>query len=289
MSLAPPPPAAALPENQRRALISLLADEDPGVYETVRARLLACGQEAVSWLHPHLVADDPLLRRRAREITDRLTRREADEVFARWIAPPGRELNLEEGVWLLARTRYPQCHAEAYGALLDGFADELRRQIDPASHGEANLLAINQHLFQRLCFHGDGESYYAMENSYLNLVMDRRVGNPISLCTVYMLVAARLAVPVEGVGLPGHFLCYSRSGNWETYIDCFHGGRFLTREECEDFVRLRGVRPTGEHFAPVSARRMLLRMCANLHQAALRDKDTEETARIERYLTLLAG
>jgi regulator of sirC expression with transglutaminase-like and TPR domain len=288
MNLASPTlPAETLPEAQRRALISLLADEDPAIYELVRMRLVSFGAPAREWLRPHALAGDPLFRRRVQEILHCLDRETADEQFRRFCEQPPGAMDLETGIWLLVRTRYPEASPEAYRALLDSYAAELRPRTHPASHAEANLLAINQHLFQRLGFHGNEENYYDPENSYLNRVLDQRRGNPISLCTLYMLVAQRLAVPVAGIGLPGHFLCRYLSPGCEIYIDCFNHGRFLTRTDCLRFLSQSRCSPNAGQFTPVPAGRMLLRMCRNLHQVALRTEEAAEAARFQRYLALL--
>lgn len=287
MNASSPRSVEPLPEGQRRALISLLADEDPVVHELVRSRLLACGAVAAEWLRPHTLAGEPLLRRRAQEIVHALARQSADERFLCFCQQAGAEPDLEEGAWLLAQTRYPECNLEAYQALVDSHAAELRRQTDPASRAEANLLAINQHLFQRLRYHGNEEDYYDPDNSYLNRVVDRRTGNPISLCILYMMVARRVQVPVCGIGLPGHFVCRYQSSQCEIYIDCFNQGRFLTRGDCLRYLAHSRRGAIADHLAPMGHRRILLRLCANLHQIALRDEQAGETDRFQRYLAAL--
>jgi regulator of sirC expression with transglutaminase-like and TPR domain len=276
-----------LSEGQRRALISLLADEDPVVHELVRSRLLAFGPVAGEWLRPHTLAGDPLIRRRAQEIVHALARQSADDRFLRFCQGTGPDLDLEEGVWLLAQTRYPECNLEAYQALVDSYAAELQRRTDPASRAEANLLAINQHLYQRLRYHGNEEDYYDPDNSYLNRVVDQRTGNPISLCILYMMVARRVQVLVSGIGLPGHFMCRYQSSQCEIYIDCFNQGRFLTRADCIRYLAQSRCSLNLDHLAPMSNRRILLRLCANLHQAALRDDQASEIDRFHRYLAAL--
>ncbi len=281
--------ADSLPESQRRALVSLLSDEDPTVHELVRARLIECGPAALEWLRPHAGSPDPLMRQRAREIMTVLGRQTAHERFLEFCRQPAGTLNLEAGAWLLAQTRYPDCDIAAYGALLDRFAAGLAGRVDPASHAEANLLAINQHLFQRLGFRGNEEDYYRPDNSYLNRVVDTRLGNPISLCALYMMVARRLRLAVAGVGMPGHFLCLFQAGQSEVFIDCFNHGRFLSRDECLKYLAQTQPQARPEHLAPVDSRSMLLRMCANLHQAALRRDEPEEAERFQPYLSALGG
>ena len=111
-----------LSESQRAALISLLADEDAGVHQTVRTKLLSFGEEVIDWLRPYTLSNEPLLRRRAQEIINVFGRKNADQQFMSFCGSRGEDLPLEEGVWLLASTQYPDINVTAYEALLDAFA-----------------------------------------------------------------------------------------------------------------------------------------------------------------------
>ena len=166
-----------LSESQRAALISLLGDDDPGVYQTVRAKLLSFGEQAVEWLRPHTLSGEPLLRRRAIEIINHFGRKEADDRFMAFCASRGEDLPLEEGAWLLAQTQYPDINLDAYGALLDAFAASLKCRIDFTAPSEQIIGWINNYLFQELGFAPNEANYYDPENSFLNRVIDHRTGN----------------------------------------------------------------------------------------------------------------
>src|SRR6266567_1402056 len=89
-----------LSESQWRALLNLLGDDDPAIYQTVREKILSFGENAGEWLRPHRLSDDPILRRRAREIVQHFDRQEADTWFLAFCLKHGEEFDLEEGVWL---------------------------------------------------------------------------------------------------------------------------------------------------------------------------------------------
>jgi regulator of sirC expression with transglutaminase-like and TPR domain len=281
-------PPKTLSEKQRTALIHLLSDDDPAVYQTVREKLLSCGHEAGDWLRPHRLSNDPVLRRRAREIVRHFDRQEADTWFLAFCLKHGEDFDLEEGAWLLALTAYPDINIEAYRAVLDHFALELRERIDFNAGATRVLTGINEYLFGELAFTGNEENYYDPQNSYLNRVLDRRTGNPINLCLLYLLLARRLQLPVAGIGLPGHFICRYQSTADEVYVDPFNRGRFLTKADCIQFL-LNGNHSLREDFlSPVSPRRLLMRICSNLHQIYMQLEQTEETTRLQRYLVALA-
>jgi len=281
-------PIKELSESQWKALVNLLGDDDPSIYDTVRNKILSFGQDAGEWLRPHRLSSDPLLRRRAREIVQHFDRQEADTWFLAFCLKHGEEFDLEEGIWLLALTQYPDINVEAYRALLDHFAAEIRERIDFSETDKEILTTINNYVFDELGFSGDQESYYDPQNSYLNRVVDRRRGNPINLSLLYLLLARRLELPVAGIGLPGHFVCRFQSTSEEIYIDPFHHGKFLTKADCIQYLVSGSHGLQDEFLSPVSTRRILMRICSNLHQIYSQMELTEETTRLQRYLVALA-
>ncbi len=200
----------------------------------------------------------------------------------------GEDFDLERGVLLLARTQYPDVNIEAYGALLDDFARDLRERLDLNGEAEQIMLGMDDYLFRDLKFMGDEKNYYDPDNSYFNRVLDRRLGNPMSLCIFYLLLGRRLRLPMAGIGLPGHFLCRYQTSRAEIYIDAFHGGRLLTKSDCIRHVVQLRQRFEDSCLAPVSSRRILLRICASLHQIYTQKKAPEQMERLQRYLVALA-
>jgi len=276
-----------LTESRRAALLSLLTDEDPVVYQAVRLKILSFGPGAAGWLRPHALSREPALRRRALEIVQVLDRQEADNAFLAFCLKQGEQFDLEEGAWLLALTQYPDINAEGHRALMDSFAGDLRERLDLGAQPKSILTTINHYLFEELGFNGNNVDYYDPENSYLNRVIDRRTGNPISLCLLYMLVARRLQLPVAGIGLPGHFICRFQSSAVEMFIDVFNRGKILTKADCVQYLVHANFRVRDDYLAPVSPRRLLLRVCANLHQIYIHLNLPAEATRLQRYLVAL--
>jgi regulator of sirC expression with transglutaminase-like and TPR domain len=118
--------------------------------------------------------------------------------------------------------------------------------------------------------------------------VDRRTGNPINLCLVYLLLARRLRLPISGIGLPGHFICRFQSSTEEYYIDVFNRGKLWTKANCIQYLLSRNYTVQDDYLAPVSARKMLLRICSNLHQIYQHLDLTEDATRLQRYLIALA-
>jgi len=277
-----------LSESQKAALLTLLADEDPSIYRKIRQRIVSFGPPAADWLRPHTLSRDPALRRRAQEIVLSFDRQAADDAFLGFCLKHGETFDLEEGAWKLAQTQYPDINVSGYQALLDSFASDISESLRDVTAAEDILGVLNRYLFDELGFAGNEEQYHDPDNSYLNRVLDRRTGNPINLCLVYLLLARRLVLPITGIGLPGHFVCRFQSSSAEIYIDAFNRGKLMTKADCVQYLLQGNYSIREDYLAPVSPRRILLRICGNLHQIYLQLEQTETATRLQRYLVALA-
>ena len=105
---------------------------------------------------------------------------------------------------------------------------------------------------------------------------------------MYLLLARRLRLPVAGIGLPGHFICRYQSSAAEIYFDPFNRGRILTKADCVHYLINANCNLQDDYLTPVSSRRLLLRVCSNLHQVYQRLEQADEMTRLQRYLVALA-
>ncbi len=277
-----------LSEGQKAALVMLLGDDDPSVYQTVREKILSFGNEALVWLKPHTLSSEPTIRRRVLEIVQHLARQTADNKFLAFCLNRGEDLDIEEGALLLAQTQYPDINILAYQALFDSFAADLKEQIDFGASGEAIIARINYYLFNKQRFRGNEENYYDPDNSYLNRVVDNRTGNPMTLCLIYLFVGRRLRLPLAGLGMPGHFLCRYQSSIEELFIDAFNRGKLLTKADCIKYLLHTRDGFKESYLAPITPRMILLRMCTGLHQIYLKLRWNEEVSRFQLYIIALA-
>lgn len=282
------PVLLGISEQRKTALLSLLADEDTQVFIAVREELLSLGPAVCGWLENFILDENPIVRRHARDIISHFKQIKADTEFSAFCLNHGGDFELEEACWLLARTVDPDINTEAYRAVLDDYAHDLMQKIDFGSEPEGIMAAINRHLFQTQRYQGNEENYYSADNSYLNRVIDQRTGNPISLCIIYQLVGRRLGLPVTGIGLPGHFLCRFQTPRQDYYIDAFNKGRLLTKTDCMKYLKQAGYEFHEAFLMPASSRRILLRMCSNLHQIYQRDNQATDAGRLHGYIVALS-
>lgn len=161
---------------------------------------------------------------------------------------------------------------------------------DDASDGD-KIKAIIKLLFETLKFRGDHSAYFDPTFCYLNEVLDRRVGLPITLCILFLDIADRLSLPMSGIGLPGHFIIGYRGGSAsEIFVDPFNKGAIMTRLDCERLVhRLTGGRLPwhDDYLREVTNRHIVTRLLNNLKGSYARTADTPRSLRIQNYLLTL--
>ncbi len=191
------------------------------------------------------------------------------ETFSVFVAPDveDEKIDLIRSALVIARTEYPALDIEEYAGRIEGLSR--RAAALAAGLGDPGIrAALNQVMFEEANLRGNREDYYDPRNSFLNDVLDRGLGIPITLSIIYMEVAKRVGFLLSGVGMPGHFLLkhYGDDGQ-ETLIDCFNRGDILSRQDCQSrldeiYSGEMAMRP--EFLHPISRRQILTRMLNNL-------------------------
>jgi regulator of sirC expression with transglutaminase-like and TPR domain len=188
-------------------------------------------------------------------------------VFARLVSRPEPAIDLAEAAFLIAKEEYPDLDIAHYLSRLDAMAADVRSRSEGVEDPLRLFTGLGDYLFREQGFRGDTENYYDPRNSFLNEVLDRRTGIPITLSTVYMEVGRRLGVRLHGVGMPGHFLVKYVGPNEETIVDPFHGGAIVSPADCQRILdRIYGRKVTFEprFLNPLGTRQILTRMLNNL-------------------------
>jgi len=196
--------------------------------------------------------------------------RPADQIRRRFEALASlsdEEVPLAETALLIGAEERPTLDISLYTRRLDAFGEIARKRAMPAHDALALISAVNATLFEELGFVGNTENYYDPRNSFLHEVIDRRRGIPITLTVIYIEVARRIGLTVQGVGLPGHFVGRTEIKGRTVFIDAFRGGRLIGEAGCSEMV----AESTGgktllraEHLAPVSNKQVLTRILSNL-------------------------
>lgn len=188
------------------------------------------------------------------------------KLFTEMVARPDPEVSLAEAALLIACEEYPDLDVPHYLARLDEMGAAVRSRLGGTVLG-SDVAALNDYVFREQGFRGNTEDYYDPRNSFLNEVLDRRTGIPITLSIVYIEVAWRGGLRAEGVGLPGHFIVRVSDRDEDLLVDPFHGGVFLSEEDCQkrlDRVFGGKVKMEAGMLAPCDRKAILVRMLRNL-------------------------
>jgi regulator of sirC expression with transglutaminase-like and TPR domain len=186
--------------------------------------------------------------------------------FRAYAEQPDDELDLLEGALLIAKDAYPALEPAEIEARLDALAEPLIHAGIASMPAPTQARALAEHLFVRLGFRGNRDDYYDPRNSFLNEVVARRVGIPISLSLVYVEVARRSGVAASPVGFPGHFLARIDDLDRRVVVDPFHGGEALDEVALADLLRRAGskLRYSSDMIAATPVRHVVARMLMNL-------------------------
>ncbi len=214
----------------------------------------------------------------------------ARQLFYQEINQPDGAIDLAKAALYMALEEYPNFEPQEYLDALDSIADEVRSRLPTQNYPLRIIQTINGYLYEDCQFSGNDADYYDPRNSFLNQVIDRRTGIPISLSLVYLEVAKRIDFPMVGIGMPGHFLIRPDFEDAGIFVDAFNRGEILFPEDCQGrlsqiYGQPMDLQPT--FLAPVSRRQFLGRMLGNLKAIYLQQRDAVRVlGAIERILLL---
>jgi regulator of sirC expression with transglutaminase-like and TPR domain len=215
---------------------------------------------------------------------------------ARWreiAAAPDERIDLAEASFILASAEYPDLNVAGYLSLIDDMGTKLRGRLRADMAPAERILALNRYLFDELGFAGNAAEYYDARNSFLNEVLDRRLGIPITLCVVYLEVGRRIGLPLHGVAFPGHFLvkCVVRDG--AIVLDPYGKGASLSLDDLRARLRAlrNGIEPDPDQIrmmlTAATNKEILARMLGNLKGIYLKRREfTKAVAAIDRIIAL---
>jgi len=210
--------------------------------------------------------------------------------FRRAVSCAEEQLDLGRVALAIAREEYSDLDTESYLGRLDLLAKAVRRRLDPTSGPYRAIAAVNYVLFKEEGFHANRDDYFDPKNSFLNDVIDRKKGIPITLSVLYMEVARRVGLSLHGVGFPGHFLVKYADEDGEVVIDPFHGGEVRSAESLAKLLHELYGGKVAFHpglLAGVRKSQIIERMLHNLKIIYLRENDwLKALSALERVLII---
>ncbi len=252
----------AAPLSHDAALIRLLDDPSPAVRRALLAHFSARPREALRLLTSLAQNPKSPLASIAQGYLDELELSDPAEDFRALIR--ARTYELETGALFLARVVEPDLKHAQINDVLDRWAERCTDLITEPSSAREKCRIINRVLFHEEQLRGNQDAYMDPDNSFLHRVLERRMGIPISLSTLYLLVAQRIGLDLEPVALPGHFVVGCYLDDTPFFIDAFEGGMLRSAEDIIARLRRERVDLSLADLVPATTAEVLCRMCRNL-------------------------
>lgn len=271
------------------SLMFLLEDPDPFVQEQVQLRFMELGDRAIPLLDQIRVqTKDKEEKKRAKEVLHQLTFATLKEDFAELLLEGiGNRAQLEKAVITLARFGHPTLRESEYVKTLDHFADMIRPSLRYRGNEREKMQTLMKFIFEDLNFRGDNKDYHNPANGFIDQVIERRKGLPISLSLVAMFIARRLELPVFGVNMPIHFMLAFVGEKEEQLIDPYDQGAEVSYDQCYFFLKKNNVTPKPEHFKMASDIDILARCIRNLMHSYERNEEQERVHELKSLLELV--
>ncbi|MES2690313.1 MAG: transglutaminase-like domain-containing protein [Bacteroidota bacterium] len=296
-----------LSETEIRSLVALLDDDDEEILLHVQSKLLSLGAEVIPALEQEWGnLKDATQQQRVEEVIHRIQYKSLLVALKKWYESP--EQDLLTGVCIIARYRYPDIDQQKIVNEIDKIRLDIWLEMHYDLSPYEKVRIINHTLYNVFGFKGNTDNYHAPENSFINIVLESRKGNPIMLAVIYMLVAQRLHLPVFGVNLPQHFVCaYKeesqehaandpfniksnldyRDGRVLFYINAFNHGAVFSKANLEQFLRQIKIEQRGDYFEPCSNLDIVKRILRNLVVSYEKDKKENNAEDIKQMLLTL--
>ena len=246
-----------------KALVSLLEDQDFEVTRHVEEKIISIGNEVIPFLEKEWEKSfNPTIQRRIEELIHMLQFDFLKIRLQDWLNEG--EQDLLKGVWIIATYQYPDLEFDFLKKEVEQLYYEVWRDFKPDLHPYDQIKLINGALFEKLKFKANTKNFHSPGNSMLNVVLETKRGNPISLCILYMLIAQKLELPIYGVNLPNLFICTYKTKEHQFYINAFNKGLIFSKSDIENYIQQLHLNPMDLFFEPCTNGDIIKRILRNL-------------------------
>jgi len=209
--------------------------------------------------------------------------------FEQFLQQPDDQINLAEGALMIARMEYPELNIESCMQEIHQLADEIRDTLSENPNAGETLTQLNKILFHTKGFEGNSEHYYDPKNSFLNDVLERKLGIPVSLSILYIELGKELGLPLSGVSFPGHFLVKLDIDDGAIVLDPYFGGISLSEDDLEDRLQeFYGDKLKKSHFygllATCSNKNIIARILRNLRNLYMDEEKLEKALQMADHI-----
>lgn len=261
------------------ALVSLLSDDDKEIIDHVEQKIITLGDSVIPFLEREWESNfNPIVQKRIEDLIHTVQFSQLKNKLKSW--KDGGFMDLLEGMWLISTYQYPDLEYEKLKADFEQLYFEAWTEIKiETEHPYETIKLMNFIFFNKMRFSSNTKNFHSVSNSMLNVVLETRKGNPISLCVIYMLIAQKLKMPVYGVNLPNLFILTFKNQNIQFYINAFNKGLIFTRSDIDNYISHLNLTHNAMFYEPCNnlsiIRRVLRNMIVSFEKAGATDKIEE--------------
>lgn len=272
-----------LNEKELHALVSLLDDNDREVKTHVKDRIISLGRDVIPFLENKWENSlDPELQKEIEELVHELQFSLLKEKLTQW--RDSEEQDLLTGLWLINTYQYPDLEYNKLNADMRQIYFEVWTAFNNQLPPYDKVRIINNILFGSLRFSANTKNFHSPGNSMLSNVIETKKGNPISLCSIYLLVANKLGLPIYGVNLPNLFVLTYKSADVTFYINAFNKGLIFSKQDIANYLEHLKLEPKTAFFEPCKNVEIIKRTLRNLFVAFEKIGDIEKVDEIRELL-----
>ena len=267
-----------------KALISLLDDPDEVIFDHVEAKFLSLGTGVIPDLEREWEENlNPFVQQRIENIIHRLQFLVLKERLTDWL--DNKQQDLLFGMWIIATFQYPDLQIAVLREQIENLFYEAWKKGKELSEPIQQVSLLNDLLYTKYHFATNSKNFHAPNNSMLNVVLEKKKGNPISLAVVYLLIAQRMRLPIYGLNLPKLFVLTCQAPNDTFYINTNNRGLIFSRDDIRQFLDQLKLPAKEQYFQPCSHLDIITRVLRNLEFSFVKLGDEERTADIRELLT----
>lgn len=269
-----------------QALISLLADEDAEVLKHVTSKLRELGEEGIPYLEQEWQATvDSKLQARILNLIHEMQFELLQERLHTW-----KQLHQDDllmALWLINTYMYPSLEYHTLRQQVDVIYLEASRNFEANVHPYEIIKQLNYSFFEKLKFGPNKEDFHSENNSMLNKVLEAKKGNPIALCSLYLMVTERMKLPIYGVNFPNLFLLTFKKGEQQFYINAFNRGLILSKSDISNYLKTLNIQVNELFFEPCNNLDIARRILRNLLSSFETQGKTQQMEEVSLLLNIL--
>lgn len=250
-------------ESEIKALVQLLDDEDSEVISHVEEKIMSIGTQVIPMLEQEWESTfNPIIQTKIEDLVHELQFELLKERLLDWKESGGD--SLLEGLWIVATYQYPDLEMDELVREVEQLYHEMWRHMEDQMSPQQRIKVFNDIFFNQFKFRANTKNFHSPANSMINSVLETRKGNPISLCSIYLLLTQKMELPIYGVNLPNLFILTYQIGEEAFYINVFNRGLIFTKEDIDNYLDNLQLQRQDIFYEPCSHLAIILRALRNL-------------------------